>query len=128
MKSLFSKNWNSSKKPSKQRKFRFNAPLHIKRRLLSAHLSKDLRAKYTTRSITIRKGDKVVVMIGNHKGKEGVVESVNTKKETVNINGVTYDKKNGSKAFYPIKVSNVVILELELSDNKRKAVLERKKN
>ena len=41
----FSKSWVSSKKPGKQRKYRINAPLNIKRKFLSVHLSKELREK-----------------------------------------------------------------------------------
>jgi large subunit ribosomal protein L24 len=126
MKSLFSKLWKSSKKPSKQRKYRFNAPLHIKRKMMAAHLSKELRTKYNKRSMVVRKGDKVIVMRGNHKGKEGTIEKVMTQKEKVCISGVEVVKKNGTKALYPINVSNVMIKELDLSDKKRKAILERK--
>ncbi|MCW1309534.1 MAG: 60S ribosomal protein L26, partial [Candidatus Nanoarchaeia archaeon] len=35
----WSKKWKSSKKPSKQRKYRYNAPLHIRRKFLSVNLS-----------------------------------------------------------------------------------------
>jgi large subunit ribosomal protein L24 len=124
---LFSKLWKSSKKPSKQRKFQMNAPLHTKRKMLGAHLSKELRAKHNLRSISIRKGDKISVMRGNHKGKEGTVETISLRNSTVNVTGIDFVKKNGSKAFYPIKVSNVMIKELDLSDKKRKNILERKK-
>ena len=126
MKSVFSKMWKSSKKPNKQRKYRLNAPLHIKRKMMAAHLSKDLRSKYNKRSMVIRKGDKVVVMRGNHKGKEGAVEKVITSKQKITIHGIEVVKKNGTKSLYPINVSNVMIKELDLGDKKRKAILERK--
>jgi large subunit ribosomal protein L24 len=127
MKNMFSKLWKSSKRPSKQVKYRANAPIHIKRKLLGCHLSKELRTKYNKRSMVVRKGDKVLVMRGTHKGKEGNVEKVSTRNETVDITGITFMKKNGSKAFYPIKISNVMIKDLNLSDKKRKTILDRKK-
>jgi large subunit ribosomal protein L24 len=59
MKKKWSKTWKSSKQPRKQRKYRHNAPLHIKHKFLSASLSKDLKKKYNIRNISLRKGDRV---------------------------------------------------------------------
>ena len=47
------KNVTSSRR--KQRKRHFEAPSHIRRRLMSAPLSKELRQKYGVRSMPIRK-------------------------------------------------------------------------
>ena len=102
MKKAFSKSWISSKQPRKQRKYRANAPLHIKREFLSAMLSKPLRKKYNTRSIVVRVGDKVTVMRGQFKKKVGVVTSVNLNKSKVNIDQIQIVKKDGSKTFYPV--------------------------
>merc|ERR1711890_154114 len=49
------KNVTSSRR--KQRKRQFTAPSHIRRKLMSAPLSKDLRQKYGVRSMPIRKDD-----------------------------------------------------------------------
>ena len=46
MKKDWNKTWNSSTQPRKQRKFRHNAPIHIRRKLMSSTLSKELRKKY----------------------------------------------------------------------------------
>ena len=46
---------------SKSRKRHFSAPSHIRRRLMSAPLSKELRTKYGVRSMPIRKDDEVQV-------------------------------------------------------------------
>ncbi len=62
MKRKFSKSWKSSKQPRKQRKYAANAPLHLKRKLLSVNLSKDLRKKYGKRNMMIRKEDVVKIM------------------------------------------------------------------
>lgn len=45
----------------KNRKRHFTAPSHIRRRLMSAPLSKELRQKYNVRSMPIRKDDEVQV-------------------------------------------------------------------
>lgn len=53
----------------KQRKRHFTAPSNVRRVLMSAPLSKDLRTKYSVRSIPIRKDDEVVVTRGHYKGQ-----------------------------------------------------------
>ena len=126
MKKRFSNSWKSSKKPRKQRKYRANAPLHIRGRFLNVNLSKDLRKKYGKRSIRVRKGDKVRIMRGSFKKKEGGIERVDTKKSRVYISKIESEKKEGSKALIPIQPSNLMILELNLDDKKRKEKLERK--
>jgi len=57
----------------KSRKAHFGAPSHIKYRLMSAHLSKDLRKKYSVRALPVRKDDEVTVVRGPHKGSKGKV-------------------------------------------------------
>ncbi len=126
MKAKFVNTWNRSKQPRKQRKYRANAPLHIKRKLLSAHLSKELRKKYNKRSLSLRKGDKVRVLVGDFKGKTGVIESIDLRKEKVLVRGIEVVKKDGTKVMRPINPSNLEIIELNLDDNKRKKILERK--
>ena len=122
----FSRNWNKSKQPRKQRKYRYNAPIHIKSKFVASHLSKELREKYKKRSATIRKGDKVKILRGQFKGKEGKIERVDLKKTRVFITGIEGQKKDGTKTFYPINPSNLLITELIIDDKKRKKVLERK--
>lgn len=123
MRKDFSKSWKSSTRPKKQRKYQLNAPLHIRGKMLSSHLSKELREKYTKRSIRAIKGDKVKVMVGNFKGKIGQIEKVYTKNKKVEIAGVEYTKRDGSKSKYPIHVSNLMITELNLNDKRRKEKL-----
>lgn len=48
---------------SKNRKRHFTAPSHIRRKLMSAPLSKELRQKYNVRRMPIRKDDEVQVCI-----------------------------------------------------------------
>ncbi len=54
----------------KQRKRHFEAPSHVRRRLMSAPLSKELRQKYGVRSMPIRKDDEVTVVRGHYKGQQ----------------------------------------------------------
>ncbi len=119
MKKDFSKSWKSSIQPRKQRKYTANAPLHIRNSFISSHLSKDLIKKHSKRNVRARIGDKVKIMRGQFKGKTGKIERVNTKYSKVFVSGMDFTKKDGSKAFYPIHPSNLLITELNLSDRRR---------
>lgn len=123
---LWSKFWKSSKQPRKQRKYRYNAPLHIKRKFLSVHLSKDLIKKYHKRNIPVKKGDKVRVMVGQFKSKSGKVIGVKTKWGKVFVEGIENIRKDGTKSYYPIHASNLLLMDLNLEDKKRLKSLERK--
>ena len=122
----FKKSWNSSTHPKKQRKFRRNAPLHIKNKFMAAHLSKELRQKHNKRSIPLRKGDKVKIMRGNLKGKIGVIEKVSSKMEKVFLTGIEIIKKDGTKKLAPLRPSNLLITQLNTEDKKRKIKTEKK--
>jgi large subunit ribosomal protein L24 len=122
----FNTNWKSSTKPKKQVKYRFNAPAHIKGKMLRAHLSSELVKKYDKRTARVRKDDKVKIMTGQFKNKTGKVEVVDTKNFKVIIQGIGIQKTEGTKIRYPIAISNVMITELTLSDKKREVILKRK--
>ncbi len=126
MKLAFSNKWKSSKQPRKQRKYTYNAPDHIKSKMISSHLSKELRAKHNKRSMRPIKGDKVKIIVGQHKAKVGKIEKIDTAKMKAFITGIEVIKKDGNKVPYPIQVTNIEIIELNLEDKKRKAILERK--
>lgn len=128
MKNDWSSSWNSSKQPRKQRKYVFNAPLHIRRKLMAANLSKELQTKYNRRSFPIRKGDKVKIMRGQFKDKKGEITKVDLGKLKVYLEVASIVKRDGTKAFYPIFPSNLQITEFKLDDKMRKKALERTKN
>lgn len=119
MKKEFSTKWTGSKQPRKQRKYLANAPLHLKRKLLSVNLSKDLRSKYETRNVVLRKGDKVKVMRGKFKNTEAKVIEIKTKLLKIYIEGLQATKQDGSKVNVPLKASNLQIVELVMDDKKR---------
>src|SRR3989344_336430 len=106
MKKKFSLSWEGSKQRRKQRKYLANAPLHIQRKFISSHLSKPLKEKYNRRSLGLKKGD---------------VE------KKIYITNIHIFKKDGTKTFYPIHPSNLIIQELNVDDKKRQKVLDRKK-
>jgi len=120
MKQKFSTKWKASKQPRKQRKFIARAPLHIKRKLLSVNLSKELRKKQGKRNVVARKGDIVKIMRGKFKKKQGKIIEVKTKLGKIYIEGIQAKKMDGSKTNVPIKASNLQIIELNVDDKKRK--------
>lgn len=119
MKNEFSTHWKASKRPGKQRKYAAKAPLHLKRKLLSVNLSKDLRKKHHLRNIEVRKGDTVKVMRGKFKKQQGKVIRVKTKSLKVYIENIQVKKRDGAKSDVPLKPSKLQIIELNLDDKKR---------
>ncbi|RLI26757.1 MAG: 50S ribosomal protein L24 [Candidatus Hecatellales archaeon] len=114
----------SSVKPSSQRKAMYQAAYHARRKMLSAHLSPDLRVRYGLRSIPVRKGDTVRIMRGTYAGVEGKIRSVDLKKFRVTIDGVTREKADGTTVYVPIHPSNLMVVKLDLSDKWRASRLE----
>jgi large subunit ribosomal protein L24 len=124
MKAKHSTAWVASSQPRKQRKYRYNAPLHIKGKFLTAHLVKDLRSKYGLRSLRVRVGDKVRILRGQFKGREGKIERVSVKDSKVFVTKVDIVKKDGAtRVPYPIDPSNIVIVEFDTTDKQRAATL-----
>jgi large subunit ribosomal protein L24 len=112
MKKKFSTKWKSSKQPRKQRKYRANAPLHLRKKFISVALSKDLRKKQNTRNIPVKKNDKVKIMRGKFKGKTGKVLNVDLKYLRVVVEGIQVTKQDGSKANVKMQPSNLQITEI----------------
>lgn len=128
MKKKFSKHWKASKQKRKQIKYSANIPYHLRKKKVSANLSKELRKKYGRRSIPLRKGDIVKIMRGEFKGKEGKISKVDSRIRKVYIEGIFKTKKDGSKISVPFDSSNLQVKELNLEDKKRLKKFMEKKN
>ena len=91
-----------SSKARVQRKNQANASAHVKRKMLSAHLSDELRA----------------VVRGNEdiRNIEGKVLEVYTKTGRVSIEGITINQADGTATERPIHASNLVITKLNTED------------
>tara|TARA_Y100000310_G_scaffold138289_2_gene137225 strand:+ start:30868 stop:31254 length:387 start_codon:yes stop_codon:yes gene_type:complete len=124
MKTDFATSWKASTQRRKQRKYVHNAPLHTRRKMLSAPLAKPLKTKYKISNIPVRSGDKVKVVRGQFKGQRGKVDIVKLAQLKICIEGLQQVKKDGSKAYFPIHPSNVLVEELNLDDKKRRMKLE----
>ncbi len=127
MKRKFSTSWKSSKQVRKQRKYRANAPKHIKRKMMAANLSKELRKKHGRRSFAVRKGDEVKVMRGKFKGKIGKISAINSVKGKIAVEGLQRKKNDGTKINILFDCSNVQIQKLDLNDRKRVKAISRGK-
>lgn len=116
----------TSSQPRKQRKFRYNAPLHIRSRFMSCRLNDELTKTYG-RTARVVVGDTVKIMRGDHAGAEGKVREIDVKREQVTVEGVSVAKADGKEEPRPIHPSNLLITRLNLDDKKRVASLERTK-
>jgi large subunit ribosomal protein L24 len=117
-----------SKQPRKVRKrMMYNAPLHVKAKQLVAPLSEELQKEYGVRRLRVRRGDTVLIVRGSFKGHEGRVVKVNVKKVRIYVEGVTRVRTDGREVYVPINPSKVVITKLDMSDEKRKQIVERRK-
>lgn len=127
MKQDWSSAWKGSSQPRKQRKFRYQAPLHARRAFLSAHLSRELRREFGRRALPLRKGDEVLVMKGSFRGFRGPVERVDLKKLRVYVNGVKVKKVDGSEVLRALQPGYLLLTKPVLEDKMRRKVIERKR-
>ena len=109
----------------KQRKAHFQAPSPERRIMMSAPLSKELRAKYNVRSLPIRRDDEVKVRRGQSKGREGKVTQVYRLKFVINVDKLNREKANGTSVPLGIDASNCEITKLKLTKDRRR-ILDRK--
>ena len=112
--------------PRKQRKFRYTAPMHERKKMVAVHLGKELRARLGTarRSAPVHKGDKVLLMRGSRKGHSGKVVEVDLSLLKVYVEGVTHRNAKGIDKPYPLDPSNLLLLEGEFMKN-RLAMIQR---
>jgi large subunit ribosomal protein L24 len=114
------------KNPGKQRKMYFNAPAHIRHKLMAAPLSAELASSRGAKTLPVRRGDTVRIQRGDNKGFEGKVSRVDLKAYRIYLEGLTREKVDGTNIFLPIHPSKVEIRNLNLDDKWRKDILERK--
>ncbi len=115
----WSKDWRNSRDQSKQRKYRLNAPRHIRKKFLCAPLLPHLQEKTGSKNATIREGDRVEVMRGDLKGLEGEVTRIDYDQYRVYVDGVERSAADGSTTKIPLQPSNLRITKIDLSDTKR---------
>lgn len=93
---------------------------------MSAPLSKELRQKYSVKSMPIRKDDEVQVVRGHYKGQQvGKVVQVYRKKFVIYIERIQREKANGASVYVGIHPSKCVIVKLKI-DKDRKNIIDRR--
>jgi large subunit ribosomal protein L24 len=115
----WSKEWKASDQPSKQRKYRRNAPQHVKDNMISANLSHEIRDELGTRSLQLNLGDRVEVMRGDFSGSSGIVSNIHRDKQKVYVNGLETERQDGTTREVPFKPSNLQIQGLNLENPER---------
>ena len=120
---------NNSVQGRKQRKYRYTAPNHLRRKMVFVHLGKELRAKLGTarRSIQPRKGDKVKVLRGDHKGHIGKISDVDLSTLKIYVEGAHTRTAKGVEKLVPLDPSNLAILEGEFVKDRLAAINRSKK-
>jgi len=108
-----------STKPSKQRAALYNAPAHMRRRMLSASLSTELKTSQGRNSYPIRKGDTVKILRGDFAGIEGKITNIDTKRHRIFVEGVSREKVAGTSTTVSVHSSKVMITKLNLDDKWR---------
>ena len=114
-----------SKKPRKQRKENANVALHRRQKKVSVILEKDLRKEFERRNIPLKTGDEVRVMRGDFKGTEDEVRSVDLNNMKVTLENLEIEKVDGTEVRPKLDPSNLMIVEPDLSDEKRSKIIER---
>jgi large subunit ribosomal protein L24 len=119
----------TSSKARVQRKAQANAPAHTKRKMLSAHLSYELRQQYGVRTARVCKGDTVAIIRGEEdvRGTEAKVLEVFTNTGRVSVEGVTINQADGTATVRPVHASNLIITKLNTEDQWRIDSLSKKK-
>lgn len=115
----------SSKSPRKQRRRIRNATRHERKNLLKCRLDEFLQEEYGLRSLVIKKGDLVRIMRGQFRETEGKVVNVSYKKGVVYLDNTSVTKADGKEASVPIHPSNLMLVKLEL-DEERTTLIESK--
>ncbi len=122
----------SSKQPRKQRLARYTAPYHRRHREMAAPIDRGLRERQMDRgfmyprSMAVRKGDRVMIVRGEGKSKSATrIAKVDRKARKIYVEGFTYFKSDGTELQRPIDASNVVIINPDWSDMKRRKLLTR---
>ncbi len=122
----------SSTQPRKQRLARYTAPYHRRHREMSAPIDRGLRERQLARgfmyprAMSVRKGDRVLIVRGEGKSKSATkVAKVDRKARKIYVEGFTYFKSDGTELQRPIDPSNVVIINPDWADIRRRKLLTR---
>jgi len=114
-------------KPTKNRNHQtYRAMNQVVNKQICAPISKELRKKYSRRSIRIMPDDIVKVVRGEYKGLTGKVTKISMQSSGVAIEGNKKEKLKGEKIDVYIHSTNMIITSLNTNDKWRLKILEKK--
>jgi len=113
----------SSHSPRRQRKALYTADTFQRRVRMTVPLSRELRARFKTRALPVRKGDTVRVLSGSFIGREERVAKVDRRSYRVTLDNVTLKTADEKMKPLSLGVGNLVITRLNLSDAWRRRSL-----
>ncbi len=112
-----------STQPRRQRRALFQAGLFHRHKRMAVALSRELRSRYGRRSLPLRKGDTVRVMVGSFRGREERIARVDLRGFSVTLDNVTVKKVDQKLKPLPIRPSHLILTKLNLSDPWRRRIL-----
>ena len=112
----------SSKSPGKQRKKLHSSPIHANKNRLKCRLDEFLQEEYGLRSLVVKTGDLTKIMRGQFRDTEGKVIRVDYKDIQVFVDNATVTKSDGKEVNIPLHPSNLMLVKLELDDERKKLI------
>jgi large subunit ribosomal protein L24 len=112
----------SPKSPRKQRRRIYKSPIHSHKRNLKCRLDEFLREEYGLRSLVVKKGDLARIMRGQFRDTEAKVVRVDYRAVRVYLESATTTKADGKEAQIPIHPSNLMLVKLELDDDRKRII------
>ena len=114
-------------KPTKVRNHQtYRATNQVVNKQICAPISKDLRKKYSRRSVRVMIDDTAKVIRGEYKGITGKISRISTDNNGIAIEGNKKEKLKGEKVDVFIHSTNVIITGLNTDDKWRLKILEKK--
>jgi large subunit ribosomal protein L24 len=116
-----------TKQPRKQRLAKYHARIHSMKASLNIHLSKDLKKNLKKNALMAKKGDKVKVVRGDFRKREGKIIDVDTKEGRIYVEGIIRKKQGGKEVPAAIQPSNCILTvwnspKMKIKRTKKRAV------
>jgi len=109
--------------PRRQRKAMYTATTFERRRRMTVPLSRELRRRFRTRAVPVRKGDTVRVLSGSFAGREERVARLDRRAYALVLDNITLKTGEEKLKALPIRPSHLVITRLNLADPWRRRML-----
>mmetsp|Transcript_10472 Transcript_10472/g.23362 ORF Transcript_10472/g.23362 Transcript_10472/m.23362 type:complete len:118 (+) Transcript_10472:614-967(+) len=93
------------------------------KKLMSSPTSKNLKIKYEIKRIPIRRGDYVIILRGNQKGKLGKITQCSRRNFFIFVENVIGVKTSNMNYFIQINPSNVLVSKINLTDTRKEKFL-----